>query len=181
MIPSTPRTCSHLVNWCLGYQSSNIVPQPPHIRFAIGVYQMGQGINWTIAGPVKWQSYCAASMHFIMAASAYGILMCDDFPDTLPEITDEWLGWEHFVFAQARVQQQICYHESISAASARKSRFNRDVLRLRFYDLVCQCFALVPPDHREQCCYDEMFILTKDIVIKPTLHDHLIQMREDMK
>jgi hypothetical protein len=165
MKPISPRSVYHLTEWCRAYQASNIVPQPGHIRFAIGVYQMGQGINWTIAGPVKWQSYCAAAMHFIMSASAYGIMLDNDLPDTLPEITEEWRGWEHFVFAQARVQQQICYHESISANSARKSRFDREVLRLRFFDLVSQCFALVPPDHREQCCYDEMFILTKDIVI----------------
>lgn len=167
MIPVTPRTSSHLVSWCASYQlDSGIVPQPPTHRFSIGIYQISQAMNWKISGPVKWQSYCAAAMHFIMSGVGFGIFLDNDLPETLEELPEGFSGWQNVLFLIGKTQQQICYSDYISANSARKSRFDRDKLRIHLSSLVYECFALVPASAREQCCFDEMHILTKDIKLK---------------
>lgn len=166
MIPVTPRTGQHLIQWCDYYQNqSGIVSQPAHVRFSIGVYQISQGMSWKVGSPVRWQSFCAASLHFIMSGIAFNA--APTLPLFLEESTDNFKGWEHLLLTVGKAQQQVCYSPLISAKSARLSRFNPDILRDRLTELVEQCFALVPPEHREPRCFDEMNILTGDIS-KPT-------------
>lgn len=170
MIPVTPRTGQHLIQWCDFYQNqSDIVSQPAHVRFSIGVYQISQGMSWKVASPVRWQSFCAASLHFIMSGIAFNA--APQLPTFLDEGTETFKGWEHLLLAVGKAQQQVCYSPLISAKSARLSRFNADVLSDRLTELVEQCFALVPADQRERCCFDEMNILTGDInkPVKTTL------------
>lgn len=164
MIPQTPRSAHHLSIWCLAYNASQIVPQPPTHRFSIGIYQISQGMAWKLAGDVRYQSFCAASMHFLMSAWGFGISV--PLPEKLEDITEGFDGWDNLLFLIGKTQQQICYSDYISANSARKTRFDAGKLEILFYKLISQCFALVPPDHREQCCFDEMHILTKDIKLK---------------
>ena len=167
MIPQTPRTVAHLADWCCTYQNGNIVPQSPPTRFSIGVYQLSQGLDWKIESPVKWQSYCAAAMHFMMTGIGFHIHIDADFPELLSEINAKFEGWERMMYRLGKAQQMICYSHYISSQSARKSRFDERELRIRLFRLVEQCFALVPPEAREQCCFDEMHILTGDIKLKP--------------
>lgn len=158
-----PRSSQDLFNWCKYYQTDGTVPQPRNIRFAIGVYQISQGMSWKIASPVRWQSFCAAAMHFIMCASAYDIQIHDDMPDRLEDITEDFSGWESLLMSLGKAQQQIMYALQSSASSTRASRFNHVILRMRLYELIMGCFSLCPPDHRAQCCMDEMLILCKDL------------------
>lgn len=163
MIPRRPRTTAHLAHWCEVYQESGTVPQPAHIRFSIGVYQISQGMSWRIASPVKWQSYCSAAMHFTMCASTYGLMLDSAMPETLEEVSSSFDGWEALMLALGKAQQQVVYGLHSSATSTRASRFNEDELERRMVKLVTACFSLCPPEHREQCCFDEMAILCKDL------------------
>lgn len=171
MIPQTPRTSEHLVNWCAAYQASDIVTQPPHIRYSIGIYQISQGMQWRIASDVKYQSFCAAAMHFTMSAHGFGIDLGSDFPERLDDFPEGFHGktWETMLLLIGKTQQQVCYSDYISKNSARKSRFDPNKLRILMSSLIYECFALVPPARREQCCFDEMHILTKDIKLPEKL------------
>lgn len=163
MIPKTPRTCVHLGMWCEKYQFDGTVPQPGHVRFAIGVYQISQGMSWRIASPVKWQSYCSAAMHFMMCASAFDIDADNAMPETLEEVSNSFDGWEALMLALGKAQQQVVYSLHSSATSTRASRFNKAELERRLVKLITACLSLCPPKHREQCCFDEMHILCKDL------------------
>lgn len=164
MIPVTPRTTNHLVDWCRTYQEGGTVPHPKHIRFGIGVYQITQGMSWEIANPVRWQSFCAAAMHFIMCAEAYGESLEPWLPDTLDE-TPEAQGevYKDLLMAVGKAQQQIIY-SLVAGRSTRHSRYNPVELRYRLLTLVEACFSMTPKLYREQGCFDEMKILTGDIV-----------------
>jgi hypothetical protein len=165
MNPVTPRTCQHLVDWCVYYQQHAKVYNPREVRFAIGFYQISQGMSWHIHNPVRWQSFCAAAMHFIMTASAYDITL--PLPEHLEDLTEEWKGWEHLLFTLGKAQQQVIYAGATSANSTRVSRFSAAALQVYLHTAVEQCFALVPSDMREQGCFSEMHILTGDLLGKP--------------
>ncbi len=168
MIPVTPRTVPKLIEWCRLYQQGGTVPQPKHIRFGIGIYQITQGMSWHISSPVRWQSFCAAAMHFTMCAEAYGLSLEPWLPDTLAEISDQTGSepWSNLLLSVGKAQQQVIYHPDISGASNRKSRFKPEDLRFHLMTLVERCFSMTPPDYREQGCFDEMKILCGDIVLK---------------
>jgi hypothetical protein len=163
--PVTPRSCDHLLFWCRQYQDTATVYNPREVRFAIGFYQISQGMAWKIANPVRWQSFCAAAMHFIMCAEAYNLALT--MPESLKDLTEEWLGWEHLLLTLGRAQQQVVYAGATSKNSTRVSRFSEDALRACLYTAVEQCFALVPSREREAGCYAEMHILTGDLLGKP--------------
>lgn len=167
MIPLTPRTSQHLIDWCHQYQTNGTVPQPGHIRFGIGVYQITQGMAWRIASPVRWQSFCAAAMHFIMCGEFYGASVAADMPETLEDFPEaQAVPWHDVLMSIGKAQQQIIYHPSISSGSTRASRFNREHLRMRLSTLVRACFSLTPAGSRESGCFDEMNILTGDLPAK---------------
>lgn len=165
MIPITPRSTEHLTDWCRTYQFRGTVPQPGNIRFGIGVYQITQGMSWEIGSPVRWQSFCAAAMHFIMCAEAYGVSVAAWLPEQMseiPEATGDGI-WRNLLMAVGKAQQQIIYHPSISAGSTRASRFKPEILRSLLWNLTENCFALTPGNYREQGCFDEMKILLGDL------------------
>jgi hypothetical protein len=161
MIPVTPRTCEHLKSWCGFYQRNAKVYNPREVRFAIGFYQISQGMSWHIHNPVRWQSFCAASMHFIMCAEDYNLHL--DLPEFLEDLTDSWKGWEHLMFTLGKAQQQVIYAGATSANSTRASRFSEAALQLYLTEAVEQCFSLVPALYREQGCFDEMCVLCNDL------------------
>ncbi len=163
MIPVTPRTTQHLIDWCAAYQTGGTVPQPRHIRFGIGVYQITQGMSWKIASPVRWQSFCAASMHFIMCAEAYDVRL--PLPENLadfPTLCGTGI-WERVLLSVGRAQQQLIYHPDVSGRSTRSSRYSPEKLCGFLEELTTACFGLTPPEYREQGCFDEMHILTGDL------------------
>lgn len=164
MIPVTPRTVEHLALWCGKFQEEKEAMNPRHIRFAIGVYQISQGMSWKINNPVRWQSFCAAAMHFIMCGRAHNCAMWHYFPETLAEIDAPFSGWQNLMMNVGKAQQQVVYALSEVQHSTRASRFNQDTLEKHLYDLVKSCFSLAPPEYREQGCFDEMKILTGDLI-----------------
>jgi hypothetical protein len=168
MNPILPRSFRHLSDWCYLYQHSNIAPRTQADRFAIGVYQVSQGIAWKCAGPVAWQSYCSAALHWICCAHAHNIDLTNDMPETLAEIPDTWTDWRGFVKAQGDVQQQVIYYCSHNLNTTRASRYKPDVFRERMVRLIGLVLSLVPPADREQGCHDEMMICTKDLLRKAT-------------
>ena len=163
MIPVTPRTTQHLLTWCRMYQAGGTVPQPPHMRFAIGFYQISQGMSWRMASPVRWQSFCSAAMHFIMCAEAFALPIDIFMPDRLEDIPEAWQGWEHLLLTLGKAQQQIVYALH-SDGSSRKSRFAPMNLQHYLHASIFQCFSLAPSEYREQGCFDEMKILNGDLV-----------------
>jgi hypothetical protein len=170
MIPQTPRTCEHLVRWCWCYQHSEIVPRSQEVRFAIAVYQISQGLSWP-GGPVAWQSYCSAAMHALMVGAAHSLSLSEDLPETLDQIPDSFAGWRDLMRCLGDVQQQVVYHLHLNVFTTRKSRHCPYILRLRLVRLVGKLFSLVPPEAREQGCFDEMVILTKDLIKSPNVKD----------
>ena len=62
-----------------------------------------------------------------------------------------------------RAQQQVVYALHSSATSTRASRYKPAVLDDYLCDLAHACFALAPPEYREQGCFDEMKILCGDL------------------
>jgi hypothetical protein len=155
VIPITPRTFQHLSDWCEQYQKNSTTDVKT--RFSIGIYQISQGMAYHIDSPCRWQSFCAAAMHFIMAGHEFGYTLdsfCFDV-NYNPE------NWRQLLWNIGRCQQQIVYHNN--GIGSRASRFNATLFQDLLNDLVKECFMNVPNHYHEQGCFDEMHILTGDI------------------
>jgi hypothetical protein len=152
-----------LLSWCREYQRRGPSPRPALERFCIGFYQIQQGSHWGNAGPVAWQSYCAASLHFMMAAEALDLGLEATLPKTVGEISENFIGWQGlFAYTGKAVQQLMC-----SNADAHwRRRYRKETLRSALSSSIEACLAMCPVSHRSIGFSDEMGILWKDGVIK---------------
>jgi hypothetical protein len=164
ILPFPHFSFEEISGWCKRYQFGEIVPRTQEVRFAIGVYQLSQGLKWKCAGPVAWQSYCSAALNFIMCGHEHGIDLSPRFPEQLKEIPDIFVDFRHFMEALGDAQQQVVYRLHLNVMTTRTSRYSVPLLEARLDKLVRLCFSLVQPDYREQGCIDEMAILTKDLI-----------------
>ena len=167
MVPVTPRTSQHFCDWCKEYQFNGTVQQPGDVRFGVGVYQIAQGMQWKVANPVRWQSFCSAAMHFTMAGYAHGIDMAAGFPEYLSDFGSDAADWKDFLFSVCHAQQQVTYCLHYNRGTTRYSRYSVDALHARLHKLVEVCFSFAPASYREQGCFDEMKILLGDLPVRP--------------
>lgn len=152
-----------LLSWCRDYQLHGPSPRPPLERFCIGFYQIQQGSHWGNAGPVAWQSYCAASLHFMMAAEALDLGLEASLPKTVGEISENFIGWQGLFAYTGKAMQQLLYS---NADAHWRRRYKRDSLRSALACSIEACMAMCPVSHRAQGFSDEMGILCRDVVIK---------------
>ena len=152
-----------LLSWCRDYQLNGPSPRKPLDRFCIGFYQIQQGSHWGNAGPVAWQSYCAASLHFMMAAEALDLGVESVLPLMIDEISTSFVGWQGLVAHTGSAIQQLMY----STADAHwRRRYKPELLRGALAHSIEACLAMCPVSHRTQGISDEMGILCRDVVIK---------------
>lgn len=150
-----PRDVAHLIRWCAIHNGHT--PLPAERRFSIGVYQIAQGNQWAMEAPVKWQSYCAASIHFLCAANRLWTRPELGLVEDIEESTTRFAGWENLVTSIGLAQQQLIYREETNPRW--KSRYSAEKLEGLLGTLTEQMWALVPPGERVGCLADEIALI----------------------
>jgi hypothetical protein len=150
-----PRDTEHLLEWCRLLHRDK--PLPAERRFSIGVYQLGQALRW-MDGPVNWQSYAAAAIHFATAASAAGLSVASHLPDGLEEPL-RFAGWRELVASIGLAQQHLVYHEETNPRW--RSRYDEKTTEAALGTLVEQSLALIPQGERASAVFDEMTLIAE--------------------
>jgi hypothetical protein len=152
----------HLSTWCRLYQLEGPWPVDGARRFAIGVYQIGQALEWDDASVVlpAAQSWCAAVMHFTCAGHAFGVDALARLGERLDDLGEPGSAREVLLWL-SKAQQMIVYAAQTNARWV--SRFSLEALQGRLEALIESCLAHVPAQLREEACFAEMGILTRDI------------------
>lgn len=154
-----------LLEWCREYQRRGPMPRPPLERFGIGTYQVSQGMSWACAGPVAWQSYCAAVLHTMMAAEGMDLGLEAHLPWSIMEISESFPGHTAIIAHQGKAMQQLLYGLP-SCGPHWKRRYRPAVLCRALASFAETCFQMVPKDYRSKGLTDEMGLLCGDVVIK---------------
>jgi hypothetical protein len=154
-----------LLEWCREYQRRGPHPRPALERFCIGTYQISQALGWGIAGPVAWQSYCAACLHFMMAAEGMGLWPENGLPKSILNIDEAFPGHTAIIVHQGKAMQHVLYGMPNTGPHWKK-RYRPSILRQAIASLVETCFQMVPKDYRAKGLSDEMGLLCGDVVIK---------------
>lgn len=157
-----------LKEWCREYQVRGTMPQPPNIRFGIGLYQIGQGDKWDITShgltDAGRQSYMSCAMHMLMLASCFGVSPETQFSSMrLDEIVGVRLSDKDLLYSLCKVQQHVIYHHH-GLGSTRKSRFNPAVIEKHLSRIISDMFARVPPEVRSELVFNESCVITGDLV-----------------
>jgi hypothetical protein len=157
--PITPRTLEHFQDWCRVFHKNTSHPVNAERRFSIGMYQISQALNWKCDGPVRWQSYAAAALHFTAAATACELSVLSYLPSDgrLEDISTYFNGWNELVRVTGEAQRQLIY--KVETFPRWRERYDAKVLETTLAGSVEMCFSLVPPDAREQSVFDEMQLI----------------------
>lgn len=156
--PMPPRDTEHFLTWCSIFHRLTPFPLSAQRRFQIGVYQLGQGIEWErqkLATPHNaWQSYAAAAIH--VAASAYPWSLEKYLPERLEDIPER-TDWPTLVVHLSTAQRMFIYRDE--PFPRWNKRYNAGTLHQALGDLVVACFGMIPPDEREEAVVAEMNLI----------------------
>lgn len=157
-----------LKEWCREYQVRGTMPQPPNVRFGIGLYQIGQGDKWEVTSSgltnAGLQSYMSCVLHMLMLASALSVSPEVTFKSMrLDEIQVERMSVKDLLYSLCKVQQHVIYHLH-GLGSTRKCRFNPSVVERHLGRVISDMFARVPPELRSELIFNESCVITGDLV-----------------
>lgn len=147
-------------SWCRDYIRYNKYPANIIERFAIGIYQIHQGMEWADAGN-KAESFMSATLHFLMVGEMLkaGCYM----PET---IETKPLNYQRLVYLISKIQQQIFYYHKSTVKSVdgkvyqRSSRFKLRLTEQLLQELVNNLVACVPSYARQQGLFDASKIMS---------------------
>jgi hypothetical protein len=152
--------------WCRDYNRRNKFPADNLKRFAIGFYQIHQGIGWKDNGINKYESYAASVLHFIMLCEQMDLDFINYINDSINLYQiDQWPRYYSFdglLFNLSAVQQQLFYANS-SNKTKRKSRYNKDKLTRCLTECIVKLNGLIPEEHRNICYYTASKIMTEEL------------------
>lgn len=166
-----PRDWAHLWRWCAS--PVRALDIDPIKRWAIGVYQIGQALEWPDDGValarVAWQSYAAACVHWLMCCASLDVSVLPFLPETLEEARFAVPGgesvWRRVMALVARGTQMVVYSQEPARAGpgrqidAQGARFKHVVLAETTASLCQAMMSLVPPHQRVEAFYAEMVLL----------------------
>ena len=154
-----------LLGWCRNYQKRGPGYRPDLERFGIGTYQISQALGWSCAGPVAWQSCCAAFLHAAMAAEDLDLGLEQHLPATVHEISEAFPGYHTIIIHQGKAMQQMLYGMAGSMPHW-KRRYRPGILCCALASFAELCLQMVPAYYRPKGISDEMSLLCGDVVIK---------------
>lgn len=151
----------YIEEWCRNYQRHNKYPADLLSRYAISIYQIHQGMEWT-DGANKAESYMSAFLHLEMVA---GILNVNREYFVKYLFLDHYETWpmrysaERILYLISKVQQQLFYFTRMKKTQ-RGSRYKPELTARLITELQEKLICLVPSHLREQGIYDATKIMT---------------------
>jgi hypothetical protein len=147
--------------WCKDYERYGKYPTTLPKRFLIGLYQIQQGTGWKDMGLNKYESYCAAFIHFMCCCTIAQL----DYSKNWEEISLENIPKSYYektaprlLDSISRAAQQIIYGD-VSNKTQRKSRFNKERAGEIMGDILWDIISLVPVEYRRDGLYQASLIL----------------------
>lgn len=154
MIPCDEINLLGIQYWCKEYETYNKYPVDIPTRFNIGTYQIHQGEAWKDGGVNKYESYCAAALHYIMVSARLNLPI--EAHLTLDITEWEQVFIEHEALSILKLlslcQQQI-YYSTAKNKIKRASRYNEEKLCKALSYLSQKMIALAPKELRQPCIY----------------------------
>jgi len=153
-----------LLAWCREYGREGPYRQNPVQRFAIGIYQIAQGMKWrgakknACASP-RHESYAAACIHFLVALEELEVDVWEHLPHKLTEVSDDsgFFVWETLMFQISSAQRMISYSVHYKSTNTKwAARFDKDVLSLHTAEAVKILLSFIPSTKRKAALYDAM-------------------------
>lgn len=148
------------LNWVRAYCKYGPYPQAAPIRYYIGVYQLGQGVQWK-GTDSEYESWVAGAIHMAGAAE----MLCSGglhsrLPSSLLDLPYVSIHFERLMRTVGVGMQMIHYGETCAAAMSRASRFKPEVLLDSVADTVKILIGGVPVNSREEAMFTATDIMT---------------------
>ncbi len=136
-----------LQEWCSFYDKYGKYPANILERFAIGLYQIKDGMEWKDILN-KNESWCAAFIHFLTVAEKLNLSV---------EIKDNVLDIGMLLFV-SKAQQDVFYKYN-SGKTQRSSRYNPERLTINLSKILSICYSKVPKEERPEGFYTATYIM----------------------
>lgn len=163
--PVDATTILELMEWCSDYNRRTQYPSAALKCFAIGFYQIHQGMEWKDGGLNKYESYAAAVLHFLRLSEQLQLpvegALAGKFENFL-YLSLDTVAYDLLRHLSA-TQQQLLYQSSFNKVKSRKSRYNADFLTHRLYLCIYSLVRAIRPDLRSEAFYTASKIMTKEI------------------
>lgn len=151
--------------WCRDYIRHNKYPCDVLKRYAIGIYQIHQGLEW---GDLlnKAESFMAAFLHFQMVAEHLNLALFDITDDSILKLETKPLQAERLLWLISKAQQQLFYAHKVQQTSLtgakyqRASRYKPALLTSLLTELQTRLISMVPKDYRLQGLYHASKIMS---------------------
>jgi hypothetical protein len=149
-----------LALWCRDYHRYNKYPCSFDKRFAIGFYQIYQGIVWD--GLNRYESFAAGAIHFLITLEALD-LSTVDIPRNLLSEDSAYINWQTLMLHLSRAQQHVLYRYQleIKKGTSRSTRFNPELLAKDLSFAIDALICAIPCDSRAQAIFDATEIMTR--------------------
>ena len=143
--------------WCRDYHRNTKYPSGLERRFAIGFYQIYQGMEWKNSASAD-ESWAAAACHFLMVGEHLNLGIEQHLPRDI-------ITWSKTSFTDALLhdlslaQQHIVYATNPSKIK-RKSRYNPEILEKTLANVIGMCLGgRIRPNNRSKAIYDATSIM----------------------
>ena len=120
--PESVTTILELSEWALAYHKNHPAGQGVLQRFAIGLYQIHQGMSWAET-PSRSESYAAAAIHFCAVSELLG---CDHLHGHIFEIESGPIDFRALLYAISQAQQHVVYYTNGEYFKGRNKRFSQN-------------------------------------------------------
>lgn len=154
-----------LMWWCKYYEEQNKFPATILNRFAIGFYQIHQGMLWKDGGVNKYESYAAAILHFIMVAVRLNLPIDEQLEISFKEYGSKFIhsSAEDLLCKLSCCQQQLIYGCNTANKTKRKSRYDKDKLAKNLGEVIKILMEIIPAEYRIECFEKASSIMTREL------------------
>lgn len=155
-------TLVELLDWARRLHRMGPHPCDAVRRYAIGVYQLYQAVDWSGTGSED-ESNAAAATHIAASSEALGVCIeqAADWKD-LDDIPFGNGGDRLLLYHLSKLQGQVVYATN-SSTIQRKSRFDKGIAAASGANILTILLGRIPANKRVQALYEAMEIMVGEL------------------
>lgn len=152
-----------LQDWCRRLHFEGTHRCDPMRRYAIGIYQIHQAIDW-LGTDSEYESWAAAAIHVIAAAEAFDIPTEQSLQGfrLVTDLPCRGRTYQGLLYGISKLQGQLVYATN-PATIRRRSRFNKSVAADAVANVVIDLLGQIPREARGSAIYKAMEIMTGEL------------------
>jgi len=153
-----------LASWCQDYylEDTRYPVKCPLHRFAIGVYQIHQGMDWHDKGEHgvnEYESFASAAVHFVITSEMCKLMVWNSPYWDLSKLETAELNHKTTLYNISKAQQQLSYSIQPTRVS-RKSRYKPIILETCLRTLAFDLLRAIPSTKRAEAIENATTIMT---------------------